>query len=153
MLDSGMASTSLLQRNLKLGYARAARIIDQLEEKGIVGPHQGAKPREVLITRQDWIQMQTTGVAASAPKNESKQLSFDDAVAENFDEDFDEDDTENSDNSSEDTSEDEFDDNFVEIETEHEDVRFTDDDEPTVHLDKDDDEELDYIDEDFLNNI
>lgn len=153
VLDSGMASTSLLQRKLKLGYARAARIIDQLEEKGIVGPHQGAKPREVLITRQDWIQMQTTGVAASAPKNESKQLSFDDAVAENFDEDFDEDDTENSDNSSEDTSEDEFDDNFVEIETEHEDVRFTDDDEPTVHLDKDDDEELDYIDEDFLNNI
>lgn len=149
VIETGMASTSLLQRKLKLGYARAARIIDQLEEKGIVGPHQGAKPREVLITRQDWIQMQTTGVAASTPKNESKQLSFDDAVAD----DFDDDDFDTQDDSSEDTSEDEFDENFVEFETEHEDVRFTDDDEPSIHLDKDDDEELDYIDEDFLNNI
>ncbi len=43
------ASASLLQRRLKVGYARAARIIDQLERAGIVGPAEGSKPREVLI--------------------------------------------------------------------------------------------------------
>lgn len=90
VLDGGMASTSLLQRKLKLGYARAARIMDQLEEKGIIGPHQGAKPREVLISRAEWIQMQTTGVAATPQQAEPQQLSFDDtsSVADDFD-DFD----------------------------------------------------------------
>lgn len=50
VLESGKASTSLLQRRLKLGYARAARIVDLLEQNGIVGPADGAKPREILIT-------------------------------------------------------------------------------------------------------
>ena len=45
----GKASTSLLQRRLRLGYTRAARMIDILEARGIVGPADGAKPREVLI--------------------------------------------------------------------------------------------------------
>jgi S-DNA-T family DNA segregation ATPase FtsK/SpoIIIE len=54
--DNG-ASTSLLQRRLKLGYARAARIIDQMEERGIVGPFEGSKPRKVLITRDRWTEM------------------------------------------------------------------------------------------------
>ena len=44
----------MLQRRLKLGYARAARIMDEMEEKGIVGPNQGSKPREILITREQW---------------------------------------------------------------------------------------------------
>ncbi len=57
VVEAGQASTSLLQRKLKLGYARAARIIDQLEGRGIVGPFEGAKPRQVLITRQQWIEM------------------------------------------------------------------------------------------------
>ena len=52
ILESRKASTSLLQRRLKIGYGRAARIIDLLEEKGIVGPGEGAKPREVLV--DDW---------------------------------------------------------------------------------------------------
>ena len=52
ILESRKASTSLLQRRLKIGYGRAARIIDLLEEKGIVGPGDGAKPREVLV--DDW---------------------------------------------------------------------------------------------------
>ena len=51
VVDSGMASTSLLQRRLKLGYARAARIVDQLESMGIVGPYEGSKPRQVLMTK------------------------------------------------------------------------------------------------------
>ncbi len=50
----GQASTSSLQRKLKLGYARAARIIDELEEMGVVGPYEGAKPRKVLMSKQQW---------------------------------------------------------------------------------------------------
>lgn len=57
VVEAGQASTSLLQRRLKLGYARAARIIDEMEQRGIVGPFEGSKPRPVLITRQQWIEM------------------------------------------------------------------------------------------------
>ena len=57
VVEAGMASTSLLQRRLRLGYARAGRIIDEMERRGIVGPHEGSKPRQVLITRQQWLEM------------------------------------------------------------------------------------------------
>ena len=57
VIDAGQASTSLLQRKLKLGYARAARIMDQMEEKGVVGPYEGSKPRQVLITKTQWQEM------------------------------------------------------------------------------------------------
>lgn len=57
VVEAGMASTSLLQRRLKLGYARAARIVDEMESRGIVGPLEGSKPRQVLISRQQWIEM------------------------------------------------------------------------------------------------
>lgn len=57
VVEAGSASTSFLQRRLKLGYARAARLIDAMEERGIVGPFEGSKPRQVLITRQQWIEM------------------------------------------------------------------------------------------------
>lgn len=56
VIDAGQASTSLLQRRLKVGYARAGRMIDDMERMGIVGPYQGAKPREVLITYQEWLE-------------------------------------------------------------------------------------------------
>ena len=54
ILETGQASVSMLQRRLKLGYARAARIVDEMEEKGIVGPFQGSKPRSILITKDQW---------------------------------------------------------------------------------------------------
>lgn len=56
VIDAGQASTSLLQRRLKVGYARAGRMIDDMEQMGIVGPHQGSKPRDVLITLNDWLE-------------------------------------------------------------------------------------------------
>ncbi len=60
IFDTKQASVSMLQRRLKLGYSRAARIIDQMEEMGIIGPFEGSKPRQLLITREQWLEMQTT---------------------------------------------------------------------------------------------
>lgn len=54
ILETGQASVSMLQRRMKLGYARAARIIDELEERGVVGPFQGSSPRTILITEEQW---------------------------------------------------------------------------------------------------
>ncbi len=59
ILETGQASVSMLQRRLKLGYARAARIVDEMEEHGIVGPFQGSKPRNILITKEQWAAMQS----------------------------------------------------------------------------------------------
>ncbi len=56
VLEAGQASTSMLQRKLGVGYARAGRIIDELEEHGIIGEYQGSKPRPVLITKQQWLE-------------------------------------------------------------------------------------------------
>ena len=75
ILETGQASVSMLQRRLKLGYARAARIVDEMEEKGIVGPFQGAKPRAILITKEQW---------ASMKGGQSQQLGFDD-LGDGFD--------------------------------------------------------------------
>lgn len=73
VVEAGMASTTLLQRKLKLGYARAARIVDELSEMGIIGPFEGSKPRKVLITKDQWYEMQANS-SSLAPK----QLSVDD---------------------------------------------------------------------------
>ena len=57
VIEAGMASTTLIQRKLKVGYARAARIIDELEERGVIGGFNGSKPREVLMTKNQWLEM------------------------------------------------------------------------------------------------
>jgi S-DNA-T family DNA segregation ATPase FtsK/SpoIIIE len=69
ILETGQASVSMLQRRLKLGYARAARIVDEMEEKGIVGPFQGSKPRAILITKAQWEAMRS---------GKPEQMDFDD---------------------------------------------------------------------------
>ena len=80
ILETGQASVSMLQRRLKLGYARAARIVDEMEEKGIVGPFMGSKPRTILITKEKWEAMK-----GGAPA----QMDFDDLQdEENEEEDF-----------------------------------------------------------------
>ena len=76
ILETNQASVSLLQRRLKLGYSRAARLVDQMEENGVVGPFQGSKPREILITKQQWQEMQL--VQGTAPGEVLQtQLEFD----------------------------------------------------------------------------
>ena len=83
VLDLGQASVSMLQRRLKLGYSRAARLVDQMEELGVVGPFEGSKPRQLLMTRQEWQERQyITGTApAPTPAAEPEDFSRD-----NFDE-------------------------------------------------------------------
>jgi len=66
VVDAQMASTTLLQRKLKLGYARAARIIDTLEERNIIGPYEGSKPRKVLVTKQQWYEMNALAQGGAA---------------------------------------------------------------------------------------
>lgn len=57
VLETGQASVTMIQRGLKLGYSRAARLVDQMEEMGIVGLFEGSKPRKILITRKQWEDM------------------------------------------------------------------------------------------------
>ena len=76
ILETKQASVSMLQRRLKLGYARAARIVDEMEEKGIVGPFQGSKPRDILITKEQWEVMKSGKPA---------QMDFDDLEDESED--------------------------------------------------------------------
>ena len=80
ILETGQASVSMLQRRLKLGYARAARIVDEMEEKGIVGPFQGSKPRTILITKEQWDAMK----GGSGGQMGFDDLPLDDGVPEEY---------------------------------------------------------------------
>ena len=66
VVETGQASVSMLQRRLKLGYSRAARLVDQMEERGYVGPFEGSKPRQLLITREKWQELQMAKGASPA---------------------------------------------------------------------------------------
>jgi S-DNA-T family DNA segregation ATPase FtsK/SpoIIIE len=56
IMESNQASVSILQRRLRLGYTRAARIIDMMEQDGLIGSFEGSKPRKILIDREAWLQ-------------------------------------------------------------------------------------------------
>ena len=92
VLETGTASTSFLQRKLSVGYARGAKIIDQLEEKGIIGPANGSKGREILINRQQWLEMQAySSNKVPFTSENTEQMSFnedeiedDGVVSENY---------------------------------------------------------------------
>lgn len=77
VVEAGEASTSMLQRRLKLGYARAGRVMDQLEEYGYVGPSEGSKPRKVLISKEKWAEkkLQLTEGALDADYHRAKDMS------------------------------------------------------------------------------
>ena len=61
VVETGQASTSFIQRRFKVGYARAGRIIDQMEERGIISGFQGSKPREVLMSKERWEELKMSG--------------------------------------------------------------------------------------------
>lgn len=83
VLETGTASTSFLQRKLSVGYARGAKIIDQLEEKGIIGPANGSKGREILINRQQWLEMQAySSNKVPFTSENTEQMSFDEDAIE-----------------------------------------------------------------------
>lgn len=92
VLETGTASTSFLQRKLSVGYARGAKIIDQLEEKGIICPANGSKGREILINRQQWLEMQAySSNKVPFTSENTEQMSFDEneieddgVVSENY---------------------------------------------------------------------
>ena len=180
VIESGMASTSLLQRKLRLGYARAARIVDEMEERGIVGPPNGSKPREVLITRQDWQTMQMNGSSdAGAAPTQTEQLSFDEMQsADAQDYEFDEQDYVQIESEPELDEYADFEDEAIELDEIETDEQPVDealdedveedgfvlgedeielyDEEPKQESKKsseDGDDELDFIDEDFLSSI
>ncbi|MBR3737471.1 MAG: DNA translocase FtsK, partial [Eubacterium sp.] len=88
ILENGRASTSFLERKLGVGYSRGSKIMDQVEEKGIIGPQDGAKPREIRITMQQWIQMKANGSVDFTSEN-TEQMSFEDSQEESLEEDDD----------------------------------------------------------------
>ena len=80
VMETGQASVSMLQRRLKLGYSRAARIVDEMEQRGIVGPFEGSKPRQLLITREKWEEIKLRGGLGAMS---SAAMTAQDAAAEN----------------------------------------------------------------------
>ena len=72
VMETGQASVSMLQRRLKLGYSRAARIVDEMETRGIVGQFEGSKPRQILITKEQWQELKMKGAYGLTPPEEGE---------------------------------------------------------------------------------
>ncbi len=95
ILDAGRASASFLQRKLKVGYARAARILDELEEAGIIGPSDGAKPREILVTESNGYDSMDAGGELNAYDNDENTEIKENENEEESDDEFEDDDQKN----------------------------------------------------------
>lgn len=78
VIETGTASTSFLQRKLSVGYARGAKIIDQLQDYGVIGPPDGSKPRKVLMSQQMWLEKRAYDSGRQFTAENTEQMSFDD---------------------------------------------------------------------------
>ena len=72
-VNMGQISASMIQRKFKVGYARAGRIVDQMEDRGIISGHQGSKPRQVLISKEEWEEMKEQGEDTFIEEEEYEQ--------------------------------------------------------------------------------
>ena len=90
VIEMGSCSVSMLQRRIKLGYSRAARIVDQMEELGIVGPYEGAKPRSVTVDKAGWhdLQVKMGWIPADSPLDLDPGPEPEEAAFEDQDEEF-----------------------------------------------------------------
>ncbi|MCD7872244.1 MAG: DUF87 domain-containing protein [Clostridiales bacterium] len=82
VIETGSASTSFLQRKLSVGYARGAKIIDQLEDYGVIGPPDGSKPRQVLMNKQMWLEKRAYDSGKSFIAKNTEQISIEDAFSD-----------------------------------------------------------------------
>lgn len=87
VMETGTASTSFLQRKLSVGYARGAKIIDQLQEYGVIGPPEGSKPRQVLMNKQMWLEKRAYDEGDNFTAENTVQMQFDDPLPETPEED------------------------------------------------------------------
>lgn len=87
VMETGTASTSFLQRKLSVGYARGAKIIDQLQEYGVIGPPEGSKPRQVLMNKQMWLEKRAYDEGDNFTTENTVQMQFDDPLPETPEED------------------------------------------------------------------
>lgn len=87
VMETGTASTSFLQRKLSVGYARGAKIIDQLQEYGVIGPPEGSKPRQVLMNKQMWLEKCAYDEGDNFTAENTVQMQFDDSLPETPEED------------------------------------------------------------------
>ena len=83
VIETGQASTSFLQRKLSVGYARGAKIIDQLQEYGVIGPSEGSKPRQVLMTKQMWLEKRAYESGAEYTAENMEQISMEESMLDN----------------------------------------------------------------------
>ena len=132
VINMGKASASLLQRRLSIGYARAARLMDILEERGMVGQANGSKPREILISKEQYEAMTEQGVAGVSIHSREDAVEPDEYL---------ESDNEEEDEEEEEDSEEEVDDEDMEEENESEDGEEDSDESEDVEEDDDEDEE------------
>jgi S-DNA-T family DNA segregation ATPase FtsK/SpoIIIE len=95
VINMGKASTSMLQRRLRIGYGRAASILDNLEDNGIIGPSNGSKPREVLVSKEQYEALLDQGISGVSLHNKEESEAPDNYLNNGIEDDYSEDNTDN----------------------------------------------------------